>query len=1165
MAAPRLPLPRRASLSPEGRAALRPDPSARLKDLRKRLNGKQASYLPNTYAKVFEKGLEADAAAERTSAEAFAPLPAGLRDALGSRAFATARREAYAFVIAPSLDAARALSLDALAVAEAMARHVGSSTLAIVASARSLADAVRVASLAGRLGTASIGGYPNDVHFTPDGRYSHFDEKAATELRHLVCAADDADYADALAAARTLRDALDVPASFDPNDHAVANAERRRTHARSLFAFAFPDAPFAEEELAAMLAAGHPPHVPLLASLSTLASAQAIVQARGAPFCASYVHEIADALPTDDAITLLEAMLPDLLKKPRHQALLKTPPRELVQALARIPSPRVSAILARYAKDPVVGVTVLEIFRTQPERASALHEHGKLAGLAARVVGAREDDDAPIADDYPELLRTRPWRAKAKKKTHPSSRRGQPPTPIVVPNLPILGEERAFVDRTLLPTPTPATAPILEGAARDAWWEGSRSAKYFFAAAEVEHEGRRYALSREDFAEAFTLAEGTTYGAILDAVARLGLDAVPGLGGDWARHLDYEGGEDRLVAAMALVSPRMALPLAHVAEKKAWRERALGWFRRHAEIVVPGLLPAALGEARGPRTACESVLLHLRDRGHTEVIRAAARSLGDDAVAGIEVLLAYDAVRAPAKVPPRPSFLRVEALPALRTANGARLPDEARDAWLDLLSLGRGAEPHPGALVVANDPTIARPSLEAFALELFEQWVLGDAPGRHEWMAYALALTPSDVSTARLAAFAREQARKNAAKAERACQVLAAIGSDRALAVLELVATTSRYAALTSTASALREQAARERGLSVQELADRTLPDAGLDAHGRSELRRGHARLQLWLDPASLTIRVREDDDAEWKSALPRAKRVGEPKKTSKKTSKSGAKAKKRGATANAEPTIEAASPTTVGDAFETPETNASETLETNESDLALLREDFASAKRDVELAIDVARRRLELALRDERSWTRDDFVRFVLGHPVASALARGLVWETLAGETFRIAEDGSLAALDDAPFVLSEDVTVRLAHPARGVEDGWAERLADYELTQPFEQLGRAVQGAPAEVASIATGLEASPRRLLGVLEARGWERVSRGSATHWSRAFRTIDGTSVEVRWRFEPEVFLVDLAHVARVTAEALATNREGELARLTPVAVFELLRDVEAVRA
>ncbi|MCU0671911.1 MAG: hypothetical protein MUE69_03850 [Myxococcota bacterium] len=55
------------------------------------------------------------------------------------------------------------------------------------------------------------------------------------------------------------------------------------------------------------------------------------------------------------------------------------------------------------------------------------------------------------------------------------------------------------------------------------------------------------------------------------------------------------------------------------------------------------------------------------------------------------------------------------------------------------------------------------------------------------------------------------------------------------------------------------------------------------------------------------------------------------------------------------------------------------------------------------------------------------------------------------------------------------------------------------------------------------------------------------------------------MEVRWRFEPEVFLVELAHVARVTAEALVTPRDGELARLTPVAAFELLRDVEAVRA
>ena len=1157
MAAPRLPLPRRASFSgPEGRAALRPDPSVKLKELRKRLSGKQASYLPNTYAKAFANGLDAPAAADRTSAEAFAPLPEDLRVALGERSFATARREGYAFVVTPSVEAARAVPLDALAVAEAMARHVHASTLAIVAAARSLDDAVRVASLAGRLGTGSIGGYPNDVHFTPDGRYAHFDEKVATELRHLVCAADDAAYAKALTTARVLRDALGEPAPFDPNDHDVANAERRRTYARALFAFAFPDEPLAEEELAALLAAGHPPHIQLLASLATLTSAQTIVQARSAPHCAPYVHELADALPENDAITLLEAMLPELLKKPRYQPLLKTPPRELMHALARLPGPRVSEILARYAKDPVVGVTVLEIFRTQPERAAALEaatSGTKLEGIAARVVGARDESAVPIADDdaYPELLRARPWRAKMKKKKS-----------VVITNLPVLGEEHAFVDTALLPRSVELTAPLLEGAVRDAWWDGARATKYFIASPEVEHERKRYALSHEDFAAAFTLANGSTFGAVLDAVARLGLDAVPGLVGDWARHLDYEGGEDRFVAATALVAPRMAVPLACVAMKKAWRDRALAWFRQHADVVVPGLLPGALGDDRTLRSACESVLLHLRDRDHAETIRSAARALGDDASSGIEVLLAHDAIRAPAKVPARPPFLRVEALPALRTTSGTRLPDDARDAWLDLLSLGRGAELHPGALVVAADPSLDRTSLATFARELFEQWVLGDAPGRHEWMAYASVVTPSDEGTTRVGAFAREQARKNAAKAERACQVLAAIGSDRALTVLELVATTTRYGALATSATALREQVAHERGWSVQELADRTLPDGGLDAHGRCSLVRGASSLEVRLDPVALAVRVRAEAEGEWKSAPPRTNTKTTSTKTSaKKTSK------------NTSPKERSASP-----------------LDEREEELALLREDFAQSKRDVELAVDVARRRLELALRDERGWTKDDFVRFVLEHPVAGALARGLVWETFVGgldapidrpsrdidaqgskdateeTTFRIAEDGSLADLHDAPFVLPEVVQVRLAHPARGIDRAWAERLADYDLTQPFEQLGRAVDGALAEVARIATGLEASPRRLLGLLEARGWHRVVRGSATLWSRAFRRADGGTIEVVWRFEPEVFLVDIANVARVTAEPLVARSDGELARLlSPVAVFELLRDVEAVRA
>ena len=145
---------------------------------------------------------------------------------------------------------------------------------------------------------------------------------------------------------------------------------------------------------------------------------------------------------------------------------------------------------------------------------------------------------------------------------------------------------------------------------------------------------------------------------------------------------------------------------------------------------------------------CEDVLLHLRDHGEADTIREAARALGEAATEGIERLLAQDALLTAAKPPKRPSYLRVEALPRPCTLAGDRLPNEAVEGLLDVLGLGHLEEPHAGARAVAADARLDTSSLAAFARELFEQWVLGDAPGKDEWMLHACVVFPSEANTA---------------------------------------------------------------------------------------------------------------------------------------------------------------------------------------------------------------------------------------------------------------------------------------------------------------------------------------------------------------------------------------------------------------------------------
>jgi hypothetical protein len=139
-----------------------------------------------------------------------------------------------------------------------------------------------------------------------------------------------------------------------------------------------------------------------------------------------------------------------------------------------------------------------------------------------------------------------------------------------------------------------------------------------------------------------------------------------------------------------------------------------------------------------------------------------------------------------------------------------------------------------------------------------------------------------------------------------------------------------------------------------------------------------------------------------------------------------------------------------------------------------------------------------------QRDWTAAEFRELFVQHPLVWHLVRRLVWladgaEGVDGPTttaFRVAEDRSFADVNDDDFALAEDATVRLAHPLHlgNAVAAWSELFADYEILQPFPQLGRLVRRVTPEEATANRlhrfeGCTVPVGRLLG-LTRRGWER---------------------------------------------------------------------------
>jgi predicted DNA-binding WGR domain protein len=473
---------------------------------------------------------------------------------------------------------------------------------------------------------------------------------------------------------------------------------------------------------------------------------------------------------------------------------------------------------------------------------------------------------------------------------------------------------------------------------------------------------------------------------------------------------------------------------------KSARRTALAWFGRHGREAARLLVPDAVGAPGQARADAEAALRVIASAHDDATVLRAARSYGAEAEKAVEALLAADPLDT---VPARMPKIGVWADPALLPQVLLRdrtlaLPRESVGHLLTMLAISKPGEVYAGLAVVREtcDPA----SLAEFGWAVFDRWQMAGTPAKDGWALTGLGWIGDDETVRRLTPVIRAWPGEGGhSKAVTGLDVLAAIGTEIALVHLNGIAQRIKFKALQERAREKIEKVAEGLGLSREQLADRLVPDFGLDENGSMVLDYGPRRFVVGFDE-QLKPYV-EDESGKRRKDLP--------------------------------------APGARDDAEQAP----------------AARKRFADLKKDVRTVAGDLIRRLEAAMITRRGWSAAEFTDLFVRHPLTWHLARRLVWMS-DGTAFRVAEDRTLADVEDDALELADGARIHLAYPLdlAGSLDAWSEVFADYEILQPFPQLGRGLYLLTDEerAGSCLTrfeGVVVTTGKVLG-LERHGWTR---------------------------------------------------------------------------
>jgi len=414
---------------------------------------------------------------------------------------------------------------------------------------------------------------------------------------------------------------------------------------------------------------------------------------------------------------------------------------------------------------------------------------------------------------------------------------------------------------------------------------------------------------------------------------------------------------------------------------------------------------------------------------------------------------------------PPVDWLDARSLPACKLKDGSKLSPD----WLIYLLCRQSRVKEMRADIEAKPlyAQIDRRTSGELGLAVLQAFFSSKADADDRWTMAFAALVGDNRLVPVFAHQIREWADSMRGKlAEYAVQALALMGTDSALLAVDAMAIRyrSKNKNIGKAATEAFAEAARARGLTVEELGDLVVPWLGFQP--------GQSRV---VDAGKMKLEVRIDQDF---------KLIFRDVATKKKVAR-------------------------------LPESAPSE-----------LKAEFKEISASLKEAVKSQLLRMETLMVRQFRWPTARWHELYLGHPLLLPFAQRLVWGAYKADgklvaTFRALEDHTLTGSADEAFTLLPECMVGVVHPLElSLQDrqGWLKHLADYDVVPPFAQLERSVVTVKPEQQKTKFGTEVAETELnamtfKGRAERLGWTRGSVCDAGCINYYVKTFPGAGVDV----------------------------------------------------